>query len=236
MAEQFPSNELEVGLVAAAEGGRTVASWLADLAQAKVWVQLEASNDKPGVAFPVITVDGKQYVPVFTSRKQLESTLGLVRLVNPPVDELVSHLPANMGIAINPGGDLGLPLEPDAVQMLSGKPRTVDAGTSVYLGDPAVEPEQLLAKVADALRDIPLVKAARRCWAVVGSQPPGLVLSVDLAQDTDALREEVAKAVSEVGEKAPPGFSVDVVFDADRSEFTDWMLANTTPFFTGFTP
>lgn len=161
---------------------------------------------------------------------------GLVRLVNPPVHEFVSYLPGNMGIAINPGGDLGLPLEPDAVQMLSGKPLTVDAGTSVYLGDPAVEPAQLLAKVADALRDLPGVKAARRCWAVVGSQPPGLVLSVDLTQDTDALREQVAKAVAEAGEKAPPGFSVDVVFDADGSEFTNWMLANTTPFFTGFTP
>jgi hypothetical protein len=92
-----------------------------------------------------------------------------------------------------------------------------------------------LARVADLLNDILEVRAARRCWAVVGSQPPGLVLSVDLVQATDPLREEVVAAVASATRNAALGYSVDVVFDADATEFTSWMLANTSPFFTGFT-
>jgi hypothetical protein len=43
------------------------------------------------------------------------------------------------------------------------------------------------------------------------------------------------KAVPKAVENAALDYSVDVVFDADASEFTRWMLANSTPFFTGFT-
>jgi len=39
----------------------------------------------------------------------------------------------------------------------------VKADTSVFLDDPAVEPVDLLARVADLLKNISEVKAARRC-------------------------------------------------------------------------
>jgi hypothetical protein len=92
-----------------------------------------------------------------------------------------------------------------------------------------------LAQVSDLLNDISGVRAARRCWAVVGSRQPGLVLSVDLVEASDPLREEVVTAVATATRNAVLGYSVDVVFDADATEFTGWMLANTSPFFTGFT-
>ena len=76
MTQHFPANELEVGLVAASQGRRTVQSWLEDLAQAKVWVPLDRSDDDASGTMRTITLDAKQYVPVFTSRHQLESTLG----------------------------------------------------------------------------------------------------------------------------------------------------------------
>jgi len=235
MTHDFPANELEEGLIAASEGRRTVESWLKDLAQAKVWVPLEQSDDDAGGTMRTITLDAKQYVPVFTSRQQLEGALGAAPMVNPPMNEFVTYLPGGVGVAINPGGDLGLPLEAAAVQNLSGRPRTVKAETSVMLGDPAVEPADFLARVADLLQDIPGVRAARRCWAAVGSQPPGLVLSVDLVQADEHQRQEVMKTVAVAIENAALDYSVDVVFDADASEFTRWMLANTNPFFTGFT-
>lgn len=235
MTENFPVNGLEEGLVAASDGRRTVESWLTDLAQARVWVPLEQSDDDAGGTMRLITLDAKQYVPVFTSRQQLEGALGVAPMVNPPMSEFVTYLPGGVGVAINPGGDLGLPLEADTVQRLQGQARTVKADTSVMLGDPAVEPVDFLALVADLLMDIPGVRAARRCWAVVGSQQPGLVLSVDVVQADDHHRQEVMKAVAKAVENASPEYSVDVVFDADASEFTRWMLANTTPFFTGFT-
>ena len=105
----------------------------------------------------------------------------------------------------------------------------------MLLGDPAVEPVDFLARVSDLLNDIAGVKAARRCWAVVGSQQPGLVLSVDLIQSDDQQRQEVMKAVAKAVENTALDYNVDVVFDADTGEFTRWMLANTNPFFTGFT-
>jgi hypothetical protein len=58
---------------------------------------------------------------------------------------------------------------------------------------------------------------------------------VDLVQADDHQRQEVMKAVAKAVKNKALGYSVDVVFDADASEFTVWMLANTTPFFTGFT-
>jgi hypothetical protein len=235
MTEQFPVNELEQGLVDASQGRRTVESWLEDLAQAQVWVPLEQSDDDAGGTMRTITLDAKQYVPVFTSRQQLESTLGTAPMVNPPMSEFVTYLPGEVGVAINPGGDLGLPLDAAAVQKLRGELRTAKAQTSVFLGHPALEPEDLLNGVADLLQDIPGARAARRCWAAVGSRPPGLVLSVDLVQADDRERQEVMKAVAEAVDKTAPDYSVDVVFDADAGEFTRWMLANTTPFFTGFT-
>ena len=69
----------------------------------------------------------------------------------------------------------------------------------------------------------------------MGSQQPGLVLSVDMAQAADHKREEVMKAIAKAAKNQVLGYSVDVVFDADASEFTRWILANTSPFFTGFT-
>ena len=234
MSEHFPANELEEGLVSASEGRRTVESWLTDLDQAEVWVPLEQSDDAGGT-MRTVTMDAKPYVPVFTSRHQLESTFGEAPMVNPPMNEFVTYLPADVGVAINPGGDLGLPLESAAVQMLQGQRRTVKADTSVLLGDPAVEPVDFLARVSDLLNDIAGVKAARRCWAVVGSQQPGLVLSVDLIQSDDQQRQEVMKAVAKAVENTALDYNVDVVFDADTGEFTSWMLANSNPFFTGFT-
>jgi hypothetical protein len=235
MTEQFPANELEEGLVAASQGRRTVQSWLEDLAQAKVWVPLDRSDDDDSGTMRTITLDAKPYVPVFTSRHQLESTLGAAPMVNPPMNDFVTYLPEGVGVAINPGGDLGMPLEAAAVQQLQGQPHTVKAETSVMLGDPAVEPVDFLGRVAALLQDVPGAKAARRCWAAVGSQPPGLVLSVDLVQVDDDQRQEVVTAIATAVENAALDYSVDVVFDADASEFTGWMLANTTPFFTGFT-
>jgi hypothetical protein len=235
MSEQFPANELEEGLVAASEGRRTVESWLTDLAQAEVWVPLEQSDDDAGGTMQTITMDARQYVPVFTSREQLESALGVTPMVNPPMNEFVGYLPGGVGVAINPGGDLGLPLEAAAVQNLQSEPRTVRAETSVFLGHPAIEPEDFLTRVAELLQDLPGVRAARRCWAAMGSQPPGLVLSVDLVQGDDQERQQVMTAVATAVENTTLDYSVDVVFDADASEFTRWMLANTTPFFTGFT-
>jgi len=235
MTEHFPVNELEEGLVAAAEGRRTVESWLEDFAQAMVWVPLEQSEADASGTMQTITLDAKPYVPVFTSRQQLESTLGAAPMVNPPMNDFVNYLPAGVGVAINPGGDLGMPLEASAVQMLQGQPRTVKADTSVMLGDPAIEPVDFLARLSDLLKDIQGVKAARRCWAAVGSQPPGLVLSVDLVLADDHQRQEVMKAVAKAVEIQTLDYSVDVVFDADASEFTGWMLAHTSPFFTSLT-
>ena len=235
MTQHFPANELEEELVAASQGRRTVQSWLEELAHAKVWVPLDRSDDDASGTMRTITLDAKPYVPVFTSRHQLESTLGEAPMVNPPMDEFVTYLPEGVGVAINPGGDLGMPLEAAAVQQLQGRPRTVKAERSVMLGDPAVDPVDCRARVAALLRDISGVRAARRCWAAVGSQPPGLVLSVDLVQADDHQRQAVMKAVAAAVENATPQYSVDVVFDADASEFTVWMLANTTPFFTGST-
>ncbi len=73
-----------------------------------MWVPREESDDDAGGTMRLLALDAKQYVPVFTSRHQLEGALGVVPMLNPAVSEFVTYLPGDVGLAINPGGDLSL--------------------------------------------------------------------------------------------------------------------------------
>jgi len=68
----------------------------------------------------------------------------------------------------------------------------------------------------------------------MGSQQLGSVPSVNMTQ-ADATNGKRSRKQSRRLKNAALGYSVDVVFDADVSESTRWILANTCPFFTRFT-
>jgi hypothetical protein len=227
----FPRNDLESRLLDASAGRIGVDAWLGDLVATAVWVPLTATEGQSGT-FPVMSIDGGSFVPVFTSVEELDRAAPGTQRVCPPVRELVAALPDSVGLAVNPGGTVGLPVGAAVLRQALGLPTDIQAGTTVRVGEPAEEPTALLAEVASALVAVPAVRAARRAWAVVGEGKPGLVLGLDVDPDAPEVRQLALDTVRRVVGREPAGFPVDVVFDNDRGPLVEWMHAHAEPFHT----
>lgn len=228
----FPDNELEQALQAANAGDGDLLAWVGRLLGAPVWVPVTRTEDGGG-HFHVLEHEGASLVPVFTSEEQLGSAQPATDRVVVPTRDLLEQLPEGVGLAVNPGGALGLPLSREALARAEGAAadgRTVAAGTSIYLGHPAEEPTTLLTAIADAVREqAPAVRELARVWAVVGDQPPGLVVVAAPDPDTPEERERTLRAVASVAGAA--GFTVDVSFAGDGGRFLAWTRQHTSPFY-----
>ncbi len=184
------------------------------------------AEDAPGKV-DALVLDGVPHVVVFTSTAQMDRAGRHGSYATAPSVEFAASLPPSVGIALNPGG-VGFPLHPTGVRALASGMVTFPAGTRVRLGDPAEEPSGLLTAVAAQLRTTSVIEA-RRVWAQVGDDVPGLVIGVS-APDR-SLRPDVVEAVRRATAQADPGFPVDVVSLDDGSPFSAWMQANTSPFY-----
>ena len=227
----FPENDLERGLADAAAGRRSVADWLDELVSVPVWVPMQQAIGGGG-SFPVLTIDGQTYLAVFTSESQLAASGRSGGSVHVSLTELVPTLPAHLGVAVNPGGELGLPISAsDLRRTVSGEGR-IAAGSTVRVGHPAEEPTTMLEAAAAELRTVASVRAVRRCWAAVGENRPGLVLGVDIDPDVPEQRRQVVAAVGRAARAVGYRDSVDVVFANDRDALTEWMQQHAKAFLT----
>lgn len=229
----FPANELEAGLAAAARGEQTVEQWLVQAQAATFVVPLTAAPEPPAtspqqVTYPVMVVDGQSYVPAFTSAEQWTLTGQSGSGATMTLAALVRSVPADLGVAVNPGGTVGLPLAAAPLRAALDAVVAVPAGSRVYIGEPAQEPTDLLAALAEAWSAVPAVKQARRCWASVDGDPPRLVVGVDLDPDHPGTRDLVLGAMHDV----PGQEGVDLVFANDGGPFVEWMWRNAQPFYT----
>ena len=225
----FPSNPLETALRDAAEGRLQVGEWLESLLPSQVWAPVTAAEGGSGT-FPVLSVEGGSYVAVFTSAEELTRVQPQAAYVVAPFRELVQHLPAHVGVAVNPGGSLGLPLPAAELRRLIDGRGSIPAGSTVRVGEPADEPEAFLDAAAHELARLPAVRSARRCWAAVDDNEPGLVLGVDVDPDSQEVRSSVLAAVRRAASTSAYPASVDVVFANDRDALTEWMQQHTSPF------
>lgn len=226
----FPRNDVERTLDDAANGRVAVVEWLRVFVDATVWVPMTASSGQQGT-FPVLSIDGGSYVPVFTSEAEVDRAAPDNPRIAPVVRELVASLPESVGLAVNPGGSVGLPVPAATIRQVIGLGPQVPAGTKVRIGEPAEEPEELLDAVAVGLGGLPAVRSARRCWAAVGESRPGLVIGLDVDPDNQQTRTSALDAVRAVADGTAGSFPVDVVFENDRDEFTAWMNAHVEPFY-----
>ena len=192
-----PENALEDALLAARETD-DLALLLRALADADVY--LAADGDEPSL--PVLRIGGRPFVPVFTSLTQLARFRpeggGYVKLAG---RALPATWPGGMGLALNPGGDFGLPLGPEHVARLrSAPPATADEG-GFLLGVPKEEPAALLAAVARFAESRPEVRAAYRALLVrrPGTRPEPVV-GLELAHEADA--HAVVEAAAEAARAA----------------------------------
>ena len=227
----FPATPFEVQLLDAYNGKGDLDDLLSALMDSEVWIPLGSPAEVGrNTSVPVVVLDGAQLVPVYTSREQVEKAEPGAHLMNPPLREFVKALPEHVGRAVNPGGDYGMPVHAETLRQLRGDLTTIEAGTTVRIGEPAEEPEELLAALAEALSSVLAVVDARRCWAQVEGREPGLVIGLDIEPDNPPVREIALAAVGGVV-RAASASDIDVVFSNDRDAFTDWMARNAEPFY-----
>ncbi|AWI31062.1 enhanced serine sensitivity protein SseB [Streptomyces sp. ICN441] len=253
MDTTWPANELEEVLAASvgnpSAGGRLVEV----LGRSSVWVPLPNGGgpDSASLDLPTVEMDGIPYVPVFSSQEQFRLGAGdhMSGTVAPAV-EFARGLPPQLGIAVNPGGAVGVPLPPPAVAELCRMGSGPLGGTSaagsherggaasggrVRLFEPdwQEEPVDFLAAAAGEFESTRVVQTARRILASIEGGPPVLFVGVQLSAfddpDRAAPMDALGRALGRVAVKWPVNL---VLLDIAQDPVGDWMLTRVRPFYT----
>lgn len=242
-----PANDLERAMLEASTDESRYEAFLRALAEGELFIPQEG-GDEPGrrevgedgeeISLPLVEHEGRTYVPVFTSLEQFRlgapESMAFLRL---RTDGLVEGWPQEHGMAINPGGTIGIALESDDVRGLAEPAETpatarLAAGTQVMLGEPAEEPDALLEAVAGACRAEGSVRSAYRAlMAPEGSEEdPQIVIGLELDEGLDP--EEVFNRIGAGAAPAATGaFSFVVVDETNLSGVARFLLLETDPFF-----
>jgi hypothetical protein len=164
-----------------------------------------------------------------------------------PAAALARHLPADLGLALNPGAETSAPIYPEGVAYLAAAGDTDDdaahaaeavaAQAEVRVGHPPAEPEALLREVGSSLHSLPAVRQASRAWLSVPGRGEGLIISVALDDPASEPAHEavvwtIEQAVAAVPLQTP--FPIDVTFpgESEPDFVDDWVARNTEPFYT----
>lgn len=226
----FPDNELETVLAAASRGETSALAFVELLFRSTAFFPMTADASGSASLTPV-TIDD-DFVPVFTSQNEAEAVMPASAFVEAPVRDVMADAPTHLGLAVNPSRTMGLPISAEAVQHQLHRATMIPGGTRVRLGEPAIEPTELLAAIGAGLAAVPAVREARRVWAQIGESTPGLVVGLDVDPDNPDVRQAAVSAVGAAHRGVHSDFAVDVVFAHDRNDFTEWMNANTAPFYS----
>jgi hypothetical protein len=188
MSDFTPDNPLEEVLFAASTGSADPAAFLDALRDSAVIVPAEAGETDEEVSFPVIRHEEQQFVPVFTSEAQAQKAApGQSGWVKGTGAEIAAMLPERTGIAINPGGDMGVALPEEAVGALKGpSPLRFPAGSNIRVGLPIEEPPELREAIAAWGASQPDVVAVHRALIQAEGQPEAtLVLGLEVVPGAD---------------------------------------------------
>jgi hypothetical protein len=231
-ADRTAPTAIEHALGAAIKDPDRVTDLLDELSRGRLWVPLP--DDRPvtdgsAVLLPTVTYLGAEFVPAFTSARQLASWLGRVPV---PAAGLVStqsqrdgdgarrspgdgpfaampHIvvPA-AGLARRLPTAVGIALNPGAEASVPIYPEgvgylaatlVVTGGTQVRVGRPPADPIALLNEIRTMLSSVPDVLQASPAWLSVPGHGEGLVISVTL---DDPARESAHEKVLNTIERA----------------------------------
>ncbi|MFG2636258.1 enhanced serine sensitivity protein SseB [Streptomyces sp. NPDC048362] len=237
----WPGNELEevlsVSLGIPSAGGRIVEV----LGRSLLWIPLPNGGGPHSgpLDLPTLDIDGQAYVPVFSSEEQLRQAAGShMGYAVAPAVEFAQGLPPQVGMAVNPGGVVGMPLPPQAVAELCRVGRTPldgpGTGGRVRLFEPdwQDDPVDFLAAASAEFAGTGVVVTARRCLAAVETADPVLFVGVELAQWEGDLRalplDALGKAVGKVPVKWPVNL---VLLDVTDDPVAHWLKAKVRPFY-----
>ncbi|MFF5500427.1 enhanced serine sensitivity protein SseB [Streptomyces roseolus] len=237
----WPGNELEEALAAAlgepAAGGRLIEV----LGRSQVWVPLPNGGgpDSPDLDLPTMEIGGGAFVPVFSSQEQFLACVGThMSFTVAPARDFARGLPPQLGIAVNPGGTVGVPLPPPAVAELCRVGRTAldgpASGGRVRLFEPdwQDDPVDFLAAASAEFEAGGVVATARRALASVEGTEPALFIGVQLVGwdgvDRNAPLDALGRALGRVEVAWPVNL---ILLDMAADPVGDWMLERVRPFY-----
>ncbi|MFI0897868.1 enhanced serine sensitivity protein SseB [Streptomyces sp. NPDC020983] len=239
----WPANELEEVLAASLGNPSATPRLLEVLGRSHVWVPLPngGSPASTDLDLPTVELGGAPYVPVFSSEQQYRLAAEGMSCTVAPVREFARGLPPMVGIAVNPGGAVGVPLPPAAVAELCRGARPPGAygeqapsGARVRLWEPAPdeEPVDFLAITAAEYAVTPVVLSARRAMAAVEEEPPALFVGVELDRWQESDRAAAMDALGRALGAAPLPWPVHLILlDVAQDPVADWMLETVRPFY-----
>ncbi|MEU7553542.1 enhanced serine sensitivity protein SseB [Streptomyces sp. NPDC044571] len=237
----WPENELEQVLGAALGQADAGARIVEVLGRSRVWVPLPAggSPDGPGLTLPTMDIGGAAFVPVYSSEGQLRACAGpALDFAVAPAVEFARGLPPQLGIAVNPGGAVGVPLPPPAVAELCRTGRTPLDGPAgggrvrLYEPDWQEDPVDFLTAAAEEFRATGLVAAAHRCLASVEGGAPELYIGVRLVGREAEMRNAPLEALGRALTRVPPPWPVQLILlDAAEDPVVDFICERVRPFY-----
>jgi len=237
-----PENALEEALLTAYESD-DLEHLLRTLAIADVFLPAEgegpaeeqnvSAEQGDEIALPVLEgEEGVRLVPIFSSLTQLARFRpgggGYMRLRG---RELAAITPPDLGLALNPGGQLGLPLTPEHVADLANAPPANGGESQLLIGEPREEPVELLETIGRFAESRDDVRAAYRALLVRGpGAEPEHVIGLELVPGADP--EAVVDAAAEAARSS--GFErlgfLPLQPGVEAGQVGRFMLARTQPF------
>ncbi|MFI9648061.1 enhanced serine sensitivity protein SseB [Streptomyces sp. NPDC052040] len=237
----WPGNELEEVLSASLGVPSAGARIVEVLGRSFLWVPLPSGGGPHSgpLDLPTLEIEGQAYVPVFSSEEQFRQVVGghLAYTVAPAV-EFARGLPPQVGIAVNPGGVVGIPLPPEAVAEVCRVLRTpLDGpvgGGRVRLFEPdwQDDPVDFLAAASAEFSATGVVLSARRCLAAIETADPVMFIGVELASWEGDMRAVPLDALGRALGRAPVAMPVNMVFlDVAQDPVGDWLREQVRPFY-----
>ncbi|HUK71890.1 MAG TPA: SseB family protein [Streptosporangiaceae bacterium] len=253
----FPANSVENALFAAVRDRTRVGELLDELCHGQLWLPLPDGRpvtDGHALTLPTVRYLDAEFIPAFTSAGQLNEVVGqaapdmaygsparqsasVVRGADVPhavvpAVRLARLLPAGLGIALNPGAPVSVPIYPDDVAFLAST-HAVIGGSKIRVGPPPEQPTRLLSAVAAGLRTVRAAKSATRAWLTT-EEGHGLVICVTLDDPQDgSAQEAAAQAVQHAVDVTEPGFAIDITFPGqyEPGPLEQWTEASAGPFY-----
>ncbi|MGV9247425.1 enhanced serine sensitivity protein SseB [Streptomyces sp. NPDC003710] len=237
----WPGNELEEVLSASlgipSAGGRIVEV----LGRSFLWVPLPNGGGPHSgpLDLPTTEIEGQAYVPVFSSEEQFRQVVGNhMSYTIAPAVEFARGLPPQVGIAVNPGGMVGVPLPPDVVAELCRVGRTpLDgpvSGGRVRLFEPdwQDDPVDFLTAASAEFAATGVVLTARRCLAAIETADPVMFIGVELSSRDADMRALPLEALGRALGKVPVSTPVNMVFlDVAQDPVGEWLRERVRPFY-----
>ena len=244
---------MERALAAAVRDTGRIGDLLDELSRGRLWLPLPEDGrpviDGSAVNLPTLTYLGTSFVPAFTSAARLRGSIprpgtpaGGVYVPAPvkphvvvPASALARLLPADVGIALNPGAGESVPVYPEGVRYLASA-SDADPRRRISVGPLPVRPESLLDGICSGLAGVPTVRDAAAAWLSVEFAGQGLVISVTLDDPRDGQAQDAVIRVVEhavLAQSRDPGFPIDVTFPGEGAPdpVDDWVSSFAAPFY-----